>query len=292
MPGFVVNTDQEGLDPEPDSRREEDADPPPTGTFGSLYQPPPTSWPREIGIFLRRLLVGIPLFACVGLTLWGAYRTIVRPLCGKVVLALDFERRREAADLREDLRFLRSALEENHPDLYASQSPAQMAAGFARAEGRLRDGMSTAEFLREAAPLVAAAGCGHTGLRPSLRTTRAALAGGRFLPLGVRFSRGRAYLVYHYADGIGIPRGAELLSMNGIPLPEVRRRLLDRLPSDRRSPTYNRALAETQFPYWYWAFIDRSTRSRVRYRDPVDESEREATVQTVSARRFLRSYAD
>jgi len=121
-------------------------------------------------------------------------------------------------------------------------------------------------------------------------TTGAAMAGGRFLPLGVRFSRERAYLVYHYADGIPVPRGAELLSMNGTSLAEVRAKLLESLPSDRREPTYNRALAETQFPYWYWVFVDPAPSCRIRYLDPADGREREATVRAVSVRPFLRSY--
>jgi len=285
-----VDRGQEPRDPEAGPAGRQDAAPPPTGTFGSLYEPPPTSWLRELGLFLGRLLVGVPVFAFVGLLLWGAFQWIVRPLYGKAVLAIDFQRERAIDDLREDLEFLQSTLEESHPGVYAHQTSEEMTAAFAAVEQRLHDGMSAADFLRQAAPLVAAIGCGHTALRPSMPTTRGAMAGGRFLPLGVRFSEERAYLVYHYADGIEIPRGAELLSMNGIPLEEVRRKLLESLPSDRRSPTYNRALAETQFAYWYWVFVDSAPSCRIRYRDPGDGDEREATVGAVPVRRFLRSY--
>jgi hypothetical protein len=263
---------------------------PPTDPLVDSLVPRPRGWRREVLEFLQRLALGVVVFGVAALALWFAYQWAVLPVYGKVALTLGFERGRSLAELREDLTFLKSALEENHPALYAHQTAEEFETAFARVDERLREGMSASDLLVEAAPLVAAIGCGHTGLRAPLRSVRAVMAAGRFLPFGVRFVRGRTYLVYHYAKGSKVPRGAELLAINGRPLEDIVARLQSSLPSDRRSPTYNLALAQAQFPYWYWVFIDRSSRFRVRYRDPNGGMEREVTVRARPGREVLSSF--
>ena len=256
------------------------------------FFPPGRSWRRSARDFLGNLALGCVVFAAAALVLWAAYREAVLPLYGRAVLALGFERGRSVEELREDLRFLRAALEHNHPALYAHQTPEEMAAAFDAAEGRLRSGMSAADLLREAAPLVAAVGCGHTGLRAPMSSVRAVVATGRLLPMGVRTVAGRTYVVHHYGRGVEVPLGAELLAMNGVPMGRIIDRLVASLPSDRRSRTYNLALAEARFPYWYWVFVDRSPSCRVRYRGPDAEAEREAVVKARPTRSILASLGD
>jgi hypothetical protein len=254
--------------------------------------PPPENWLREVKEFSQRLAVGVVVFAVAGVVLWIAYQQVVLPVYGKLVLSLGFERGRAVEDLRDDLHYLRAALEENHPSLYAHQTSEQMDRAFARVEERLRDGMSASDLLVEAAPLVTAVGCGHTGLRAPAQSLRAVLSAGRLLPFGVRFVHGRAFLAYHYARGVEVPRGAELLAIGGRPMEEIRDRLLASLPSDRRSPTYNLAVGQEGFPYWFWLFVDRSSSFRVRFRDPDDGLEREVKVRARPTRRVIRSFQE
>jgi Peptidase family S41 len=264
--------------------------PTPGDPRSDVAYPPPRDIRREAREFLRNVACGAVVFAVIGAVGWLAYQEVVFPLYGRAALALGFERGRPRAQLVDDLHYLKAALEEHHPALYRYQSPEELNRAFARVEATLRDGQSAADLLRAAAPLVAAIGCGHTGLRAPLDSVHAALTSGRVLPLGVRFIDGRCYLIAHYARGVPIPRGAELLAIDGRPMSEVLKILLADLPSDRRDNAYGSAIAETQFPYWYWVFVSRRTRVTVRYRDPRSGDEMECELRARPSRAVMDSF--
>jgi len=249
---------------------------------------PQRPWRRRAAEFLANLVRGAVVFVVAGGVLWGAYRVVVAPAWGKLRIVFEFEGRHSAADLREDLAFLRSNLEEKHPRLTAYQTEEEVDAAFSEAAGRLHDGMTTAEFLAVAAPLVTAVGCGHTGLRAPPGLHLAVLEGGRLMPLGVRFIGDRVFVASHYAGDVPVPLGSELTAINGRAMSAIRDRLLSCLPSDGRRPTYNVAGLERLFCYHYWVFVERPSRFRIAFVDPGG-ARRECTLRARSARSIVRS---
>ncbi len=79
--------------------------------------------------------------------------------------------------------------------------------------------MSFAEFYRIVSPMLAKVGCGHTSLwlpKGYWKNTKPKL-----MPLRLVFLDGKAYAWRFYREVEGIPEGIEILSINGIPIPEI-----------------------------------------------------------------------
>src|SRR5713226_2498855 len=70
----------------------------------------------------------------------------------------------EAPKLQEDLRILKSALEEGHPGIYRYTPKPDVDRAFAAAADQLNRPMTALEFYRVLAPTVAALKCGHTAM--------------------------------------------------------------------------------------------------------------------------------
>src|SRR2546421_9622452 len=79
----------------------------------------------------------------------------------------------EPAQLAEDFRILRQALEEGHSGIYRYTAKADLDRLFDQAAKALDRPMTCVEFYRVVAPVVAAIKCGHTGvgLPEAIRTS-------------------------------------------------------------------------------------------------------------------------
>ena len=137
------------------------------------------------------------------------------------------------AQLREDLRVMRGALEESHVGLHWHISRKALDRRFERLSVGLKRPMTAREFHRRLLPLVASLRHGHTtltlpvqGVGYRLRQLR---GDGKYFPGEVRVLKGRLYVVSDLSDSAELTPGVEIAAINGRPakrlLDEMRRHL-------------------------------------------------------------------
>ena len=125
------------------------------------------------------------------------------------------------AQLREDLRVMRAALEESHVGLYWHVSKPDLDARFAKVAAGLDRPMTAREFHRRLLPVVAALRHGHTTLELPVQgqgyRLRRLDRDGRFFPFVVRVLDGKLYVVTDLSEEAQVAPGAEIVAVDGRP---------------------------------------------------------------------------
>lgn len=155
-------------------------------------------------------------------------------------------------DMREDLRVLRSALERVHPGVWRYQSPAEFAKRFAALERELGHDVRRDTAFVAIARFAASVRCGHTHASPynqgKLVSAEIVQRGGRvpfhFVWLGNRMIVTRDL---RPAGAVpALPRGAEVLRLNGVRPSELLARLLPIAAADGHNDAKRVAQLEVQ----------------------------------------------
>jgi len=134
--------------------------------------------------------------------------------------------------LKEDLKVLWDVLEEGHGG-FERYTPADV---LRKRFDEVRDGLTAPltefEFYTRLLPLVVAIKDGHTQLALSAPAFGRLDARPVFLPLGLRFVGGKAYILRDLSPDASVTEGAELLAIDGRPVADVVEALSALLPSD------------------------------------------------------------
>lgn len=127
----------------------------------------------------------------------------------------------DATKARADVALLRRALETIHPGLHRYRSKAEAQAAFARLETAASRPISDLALWREVSLLLAEIHCDHTKveLPEALEAWRRAQPS--HLPLRFKLIEGRMIVVSNDGQPEAPPPGAELVAINGIPVPRV-----------------------------------------------------------------------
>lgn len=147
-----------------------------------------------------------------------------------------------AAQLREDLRVARTALEESHVGLHWYTTPQALDRRFRDLEAALDRPMTAREFYRHLLPLVGSLRHGHTTLdRPvegagfRMRQMR---KGGAYFPAAVRVLDGRLYVVADLGEGAMLGAGTEIVAIDGRPAAALVDTMLQYLSADGAGDTF------------------------------------------------------
>jgi len=139
------------------------------------------------------------------------------------------------AQLRRDFQVLREAIEEGHPGIYRFTPKSELDHVFDRAAKQLNRPMTAMDFYRLLAPVVAQLKCGHTSLRPSgLMDQR--LADEPLIPIEISILGGKVYVARDYSAAAQLA-GAEVLSINDVPIARILALMLAVSHGDGDSPT-------------------------------------------------------
>jgi hypothetical protein len=122
-------------------------------------------------------------------------------------------------ELREDFQQMSELMEEGHSILYKFTDK-QAFDQFVEAQfAKIDKPMSLREYYRIISPVLAKIGCGHSSIWLPKGFWKNASA--KLIPLRLVFLNGKAYAWRLYRKIEGIPEGAEILSINGSPIPEI-----------------------------------------------------------------------
>jgi hypothetical protein len=138
-----------------------------------------------------------------------------------------------AGALRGDVEILRQAYGALHPGLLRYNTPSQLAARFAALDRAVASARSLTDEHLAFARLAAGVRCGHSFLNPANQTGAglALISGRTRLPFGFRWIGGRM-IVLDGGAAFGVPRGAEVLSIGGVPCGQILRDLVALAPAD------------------------------------------------------------
>ncbi|GAB3698340.1 S41 family peptidase [Spirosoma flavus] len=121
------------------------------------------------------------------------------------------------AQLKQDIRLLKKALEEAHPSLYWYTSKKEIDDAFAKATYQIRKPLTKREFYQVLAPVVTLIRCGHTYLL---------MAPGEdppvsYLPFDSWLDQNRLFIINNKSSDSTILAGDEITHINGYPISAI-----------------------------------------------------------------------
>ncbi len=181
---------------------------------------------------------------------------------------------------RRDFRELRELILNGHPFNFATRT--EVMASFDSQYLALVDGMTILEFYRAIAPAVSAVKCGHTRLSlPDCVQKDIILYGGSF-PFDIKVTRDSLVIVEAYDSGLLVPRGSVVLSINGVPAPEIIGQMKSGLYSDGQGETFKYFLMNQNFARHYLEMIEDTADFEIAFVAPDTKEIRSASVGAMS----------
>jgi len=155
-------------------------------------------------------------------------------------------------ELKDDLDYLFTTLEEVHPKLYAFTGEEKIAAKIEAVKQALDQTATRTDFYQEVAPVVANLGDGHTYMHPPSEELEQAFEHGlTVFPLGVNIERGRAFVrATKLQKESSVTAGSELLSINGKETGAIIEELLKFISGEKDS--FREKLLERHFNHLLW----------------------------------------
>jgi C-terminal processing protease CtpA/Prc len=129
-------------------------------------------------------------------------------------------------DMRSDLDELFRLIEEIHPDPYMNRAKTDVDRDRQALYQELSQPMTIVDYYRKVAPLIDSLADPHTSVFPSSDTNQQISSYEKAFPLDVEFEDGKAYIIENWSGNPDISLGAELLSINGIPLSTIQKNII------------------------------------------------------------------
>lgn len=140
-----------------------------------------------------------------------------------------------AAEARADFAVVREALETIHPGLYRRTAKTEIDLALLQLEADISSGLTDTEFYRRISLLLAMIRCTHTKADQTEAMERWRTDHASHLPFRFRLIEGRMIVVSSDATQTPLPRGTEILSINGRPVGELIATLGAYVPIDGQS---------------------------------------------------------
>lgn len=165
----------------------------------------------------------------------------------------DFDRQLEKAQLRDDFQSFRTALTRNHPDMYRYRQKESLNRLLDSCQASISGPMNVIEFGNLIRFVVSALECGHTSGSLPGEIMEGYAAAVPMFPLKVWFANGRAFVLCSKDENA--PAGSEILSIDGEPVENIRRKLMLYLPSDGKIQTKKNATLNNDAFLFLYNFI-------------------------------------
>ena len=126
-----------------------------------------------------------------------------------------------ADEAHADVALMRQALETIHPGLYRYSTRDEIDAAFARLDTATGHPLSDLDLWREVARVLAAIHCDHTKPEPSAAIDAYRQSHPTHLPFRFTMAEGRMIVVSNDGQPGAPPVGAEIVALDGLPIPQV-----------------------------------------------------------------------
>lgn len=166
--------------------------------------------------------------------------------------------------IRYDFEIFRQALQETHPGMYRFTGKQSFDTAFDNTAKNITDSLTSEEFFKMLAPLVARVKCGHVKFFPSqgnadVHQFHYFFDTTRLFPYELFFSEGRVLLKGSYSVNFNNEHfGARLLTINGMSINKITEKLLDVIPADGNVVSSKYLELNNYFPAWYANFFQQT----------------------------------
>lgn len=161
-------------------------------------------------------------------------------------------------EVKEDLKYLYETLKASHYDVYAYTSEQAFEETYQKIQKAIaKDSLTVLEASNLMQPLVSNIKNGHTNLLfPVQSYFEYAQNGGTIFPLELAFENGKALIRKNWSANKAIEKGAEVLSINGMPIKDVLEKIYPQISAER--PYFKHVMLEAlSFPRYYWRVFGR-----------------------------------
>jgi hypothetical protein len=152
-------------------------------------------------------------------------------------------------ELQQDFLQLRESLETIHPALYEFTSKESFDLLFDNQYELIKNKIPVEEFLKLLEPIIAAVGCGHTGLW--LPNNYWYIAPKKYFPLKLKFIGKNVFVAGQYGDPVLMPVGSKILSINDRPINDITEILIASHRADGFNSAFKSARVEKKFSKLY-----------------------------------------
>lgn len=176
------------------------------------------------------------------------------------------------AELKQDLKVARQALEEAHAGFYRYRSKTETDKSFVKLEQRLNKEMTELQFLRLLNPFLAGIKDGHTKFhRDGKPDDHYAFHDNGYFPFRLYFINDRAFLRSSYIEDSAPDPGTEIISINNQLIPAVIKTLFNQIYADGEVTSSKYQELNQYFEGYYADFIGVSKSFRIGYLDSKGE---------------------
>jgi Peptidase family S41 len=193
--------------------------------------------------------------------------------------------------LKSDLQVLWDILEEGHGGFERYTPAGEQRRAFDAVRDGLIGPLTQIEFYARVLPLVAGIKDGHTHLELSPRADASLDARPVILPFGLRFLGDNAFVLRDFTPDRGVGEGAEILAVDGAPVPSLLTALLPLIPADAgiRTARIRRLEHPVTFSRLLGLRFGWRESFRIRFRPFKAKEVREVTVPGLTAADFART---
>ena len=192
-------------------------------------------------------------------------------------------------ELEEDFQQFRSILEGTHPALYDYTEKAVLDSLFDLHYAAIREGMDFNSFLINMTEVISRVGCGHSSLWIPGEYWNVAPSG--LFPLELKPS-GEKYLVSgSFGGSSGIPRGSELISVNGESMAVIGSRLESLTSTDGINRAHRKAMVAKHFAVKYAMAFGFADHFAIQYLPPGQTEPVEGTLEPLDKATIDRGMA-
>lgn len=150
-----------------------------------------------------------------------------------------------AEQLKADLKYLKTKLEDNHPGLYLYSSKQIIDRTFDSLENGISSPMTATAFYRHITILSSIIKDGHTLILPQQDDTNS------FLPYHAVIMDNRLFVDMAYTSDTSIPEGSEIISINNLGADKIISQLTERQVRDGYNLTYPTWILSNYFRQYY-----------------------------------------
>lgn len=139
------------------------------------------------------------------------------------------------AEVLEDLSYLKSSLEETHYNLYAYTPKAYFNQKYEEVKATIKkDSFHLLEATRIFQQVITRVDNGHTEIDfPGSLYRKYVYSGGTLFPIEVALQEGRALIRKNWSSNSTVPIGADLVSINGLPIREILHKIAPHISAER-----------------------------------------------------------
>ena len=189
------------------------------------------------------------------------------------------------AQLQEDLRVLRNAMEQVHPALYLYSPKAEFDALFDKTTRGLNKPMTLREFYLAAAPVVETAKCGHSYFDLPRKLLKQLDRDAPGFPIPLFFIGPKALVDFADAE---LPLGSEVTAIDGIPMTTLIERYMPFIRSDGLNMTLKYRQLSDEFALHHFLLGGKKTVFEVEYLPPNTKEKKTTNLSAITSRQLTK----